>query len=115
MLSLDEKLRHAAFATCASAFGRGQLMLWSPMVQCQKIAVVHCGLRSHFFEREIESPCTMPQLVCVGQLVQHKAQIRVEDLRQLRDKGVICDVVLVRRRLDATTNCSSALPDLHHR
>ena len=44
LLSLDEKLRHAAFAVCVSSFGRSQLMRWSSPDQWSKIALIHCGV-----------------------------------------------------------------------
>jgi hypothetical protein len=48
LLSLDEKLRHAAFAVCVSFFGRSQLMRLVPETLWRKIKLVHCGLDAQF-------------------------------------------------------------------
>jgi colanic acid/amylovoran biosynthesis glycosyltransferase len=95
-LSLNVKLEHASFAVCVSAFGRSQLMLWSRPDQWRKIAIVHCGLDSAFFESPIQPPPPTPRLVCVGRLDENKAQIiLVAAARRLRDAGIHCEIVLV--------------------
>ena len=95
-LSLDLKLEHAVFAVCVSAFGRSQLMLWSRPDQWRKIAVVHCGLDSAFFERPVQAPSPSSRLVCVGRLDARKGQIvLVSAVRRLRDAGIHCETVLV--------------------
>jgi glycosyltransferase involved in cell wall biosynthesis len=95
LLSLDEKLRYAAFAVCVSSFGRSQLMRWSPPEQWNKIALVHCGLDDSFFEADVTPPSTTPRFVCVGRLGEHKAQLLlVEAVKRLRDRGVNCELVL---------------------
>jgi glycosyltransferase involved in cell wall biosynthesis len=95
LLSLDLKLQRALFALCVSAFGRSQLMLWSHPDLWRKIAVVHCGLDSGFFEQSIQPPTTARRLVCVGRLDEHKGQIvLIEAVRRLRDAGIGCEIVL---------------------
>jgi glycosyltransferase involved in cell wall biosynthesis len=96
LLSIEEKLRRAAFAVCVSSFGRSQFMRWSSPNQWNKIALVHCGLDSKFFDADVVPPPSIPRLVCVGRLGEHKAQlILVEAVRRLRDDGVDCEVRLV--------------------
>jgi colanic acid/amylovoran biosynthesis glycosyltransferase len=96
LLSIEEKLRRAAFAVCVSSFGRSQFMRWSSPDQWNKIALVHCGLDSKFFDVDVVPPPSAPRLVCVGRLGEHKAQlILVEAVRRLRDDGMDCEVRLV--------------------
>jgi colanic acid/amylovoran biosynthesis glycosyltransferase len=95
-LSLDTKIRHAAFAVCVSSFGRSQLMLWSDYHQWTKIAVVGCGLDKKFLEGTQLTTSAVPQLVCVGRLCSEKAQLLlVAATRRLRDAGIPCKIVLV--------------------
>jgi colanic acid/amylovoran biosynthesis glycosyltransferase len=96
LLSLDAKLDRAKFSACVSAFGRSQLMLWSRPAHWPKIAIVHCGLDSAFFESSLQPPLPTPRLVCVGRLDKQKGQIvLVEATRRLRDAGINCEIVLV--------------------
>ena len=96
LLSLDVKLDRAKFSVCVSAFGRSQFMLWSRPAQWPKIAIVHCGLDSAFFEAPIQPPAPTPRFVCVGRLDKQKGQIvLVEAVRRLRDAGINCETVLV--------------------
>jgi colanic acid/amylovoran biosynthesis glycosyltransferase len=95
LLSLDEKLRHAAFAVCVSSFGRSQLMRWSPPDQWRKIMLVRCGVDRSFLESVVLKPPSSPRLICVGRLGEHKAQlILVAAVRRLREAGIDCEVVL---------------------
>ena len=71
LLSLDEKLRRAAFAVCVSSFGKSQLMRWSSPDQWKKIEVVHCGVDSGFMESPFQKPTPAPALcvrrpLCIG-------------------------------------------------
>jgi glycosyltransferase involved in cell wall biosynthesis len=96
LLSLDTKLRHAAFAVCVSSFGRSQLMRWSEPDQWSKIAVVHCGVDKTFLQMLLTPPPAAPRLVCVGRLGEHKAQlILIAAAQRLRDCGIHCEIVLV--------------------
>jgi glycosyltransferase involved in cell wall biosynthesis len=96
LLSLDKKLKLAAFAVCVSSFGRSQLMRWSPPDYWAKIAVVHCGLDATLLKSPVEPPSPNPRLVCVGRLDEHKAQIvLVAAARLLLDSGTGCEIVLV--------------------
>jgi colanic acid/amylovoran biosynthesis glycosyltransferase len=96
LLSLDKKLRQAAFAVCVSSFGRSQLMLHSRFDQWQKIALVRCGVDSRFLDAAIVSPPSSRRFVCVGRLSESKAQVvLVRAVSRLRQAGVLCEIVLV--------------------
>lgn len=96
LLSLNRKLQHATLAVCVSSFGRSQLMRWSSTDQWKKIAVVHCGLDSAFFNVPVKPPPPNPRLVCVGRLDENKAQILlVTAARIMREAGTHCEIVLV--------------------
>ena len=95
LLSLNVKLRHAAFATCVSSFGRSQLMRLSEPDQWKKIAVVHCGVDSAFLTAAIHQPPPTPRFVCVGRLSQEKAQlVLISAAHKLQNAGVRCEIVL---------------------
>jgi glycosyltransferase involved in cell wall biosynthesis len=96
LLSLDVKVRNAAFAVAVSSFGKSQLMRWSPPDQWAKVALIHCGVEKRFLDAELSSPPCAPRLVCVGRLDEHKAQLTlVAAARRLRDFGKEFTVVLV--------------------
>jgi glycosyltransferase involved in cell wall biosynthesis len=96
LLSLDEKLHHAAFAICVSSFGKSQLMRWSQPDQWSKIEVVHCGVDKDFLETPPQAPPATPRLVCVGRFVAVKAHlVLVGAVRHLRAMNINCEVVLV--------------------
>ena len=96
LLSLDVKLRNAAFAVSVSSFGRSQLMRWSPPSQWDKIALVRCGVDESFLNNEPSPPTRTSRLVCVGRLGEHKAQlVLLFAARRLRDSGMKFEIVLV--------------------
>ena len=53
-LSLDLKLRSAAFAVCVSSYGRSQLMRWTPPELWPKIALVRCGVDKSYLAGPFE-------------------------------------------------------------
>jgi len=96
LLSLDVKLRNAAFAVCVCSFGRSQLMRRSHPDQWPKIKIVHCGVDRLFLDHPIRPPSDTPRLVCVGRFDTWKGQIvLVGAARRLRDAGIRCEIVLV--------------------
>jgi glycosyltransferase involved in cell wall biosynthesis len=96
LLSLDEKLSRAAFAICVSSFGKSQLMRWSSADQWAKIEVVHCGIDNSFLENEVPAVSTNQRFVCVGRLVEPKAQLLlIKAVRVLQQAGIFCELVLV--------------------
>jgi glycosyltransferase involved in cell wall biosynthesis len=96
LLSLDEKLRHAAFAVCVSFFGRSQLMRLVPETLWRKIKLVHCGLDAQFLSGAAPPAVEAARFVCIGRLSAEKAQtILVDAAAVLSRDGVACEVVLV--------------------
>lgn len=96
LLSLDVKLRHAAFAVCVSSFGRSQLMRWSTPSQWDKIQLVYCALDDTYAGEHVQPVPDVSRFTCVGRLGEHKGQIvLVEAVRLLREEGLDCEVVLV--------------------
>jgi glycosyltransferase involved in cell wall biosynthesis len=96
LLSLDEKLRHAAFAVCVSSFGRSQLMRLVPETLWGKIKLVHCGLDAQFLSGAAPPVVEAARFVCIGRLCVEKAQtILVDAAAALSRDGVACEVVLV--------------------
>jgi glycosyltransferase involved in cell wall biosynthesis len=96
LLSLDEKLRRAAFAVCVSSFGRSQLMRLVPETLWGKIKLVHCGLDAQFLSGAPPAAVEAARFVCIGRLCVEKAQtILVDAAAALSRDGVACEVVLV--------------------
>jgi glycosyltransferase involved in cell wall biosynthesis len=96
LLSLDVKLRHAAFAVCVSSFGRSQLMRLVPETMWGKIKLVHCGLDAQFLAGAAPPVVEAPRFVCIGRLSVEKAQtILVDAAAALSRDGVACEIVLV--------------------
>lgn len=95
LLSLDEKLRFAAFAVCVSAFGRVQLMRLTNPDLWSKIIIVHCGVDTAFLTAEPKDCPSARRLVCVGRLCMEKAQqILIAAARLLSEDGESCEIVL---------------------
>jgi colanic acid/amylovoran biosynthesis glycosyltransferase len=90
------KLAHAKFAVTISEFGRGQLMRWTDPRDWHKIVVVRCGLDDTFLAHAPSSPPDNATVVCVGRLVEQKAQIvLVEAAAKLKQRGVKINIELV--------------------
>ncbi len=95
-LGLLEKTRHAKFAVTISSFGRGQLMRWSRPDDWTKIRVVRCGLDDLFLASPPVATPANPRVVCVGRLVEQKAQlVLVEAAAILKQRGVPIEIRLV--------------------
>jgi colanic acid/amylovoran biosynthesis glycosyltransferase len=95
-LSLDAKIRHAAFAVGISQFGRSQLCRWSAPRDWPKIRIVRCGLDDAFLGVDGGPPPDVPRFVSVGRLDAQKGQvILVEAVALLKRRGVAVEVVLV--------------------
>jgi glycosyltransferase involved in cell wall biosynthesis len=96
LLSLDMKLRKAAFAVCVSSFGRSQLMRWTSPEQWPKIALVHCGVDDGYLAAPLQPPPSAPRFVCVGRIGEHKGQlVLVAAARRLRAAGINFEIVFV--------------------
>ena len=95
-LGLSEKARHASFVVAISDFGRGQLMRWTRAVDWPKLRVVRCGLDAAFLADPQTTPPDNTRVVCVGRLVEQKAQlVLVESAAILKRRGVPIEVRLV--------------------
>jgi glycosyltransferase involved in cell wall biosynthesis len=95
LLSLDVKLKHAAFVVCVSSFGRSQLMRWSRPDQWRKIAIVHCGVDRPFLDHPLQPPPPTRRLICVGRIDVQKAQIvLVSAASRLHEAGIHFEIVL---------------------
>jgi len=94
-LSLDEKLKHAAFVVAVSSYGRSQLMRWSASDQWSKIAIVHCGIDKSYLEATTFAPPNNRRFVCVARLGPEKGQLMlIAAAGRLRDAGIRCEIVL---------------------
>ncbi|HEX8325516.1 MAG TPA: glycosyltransferase family 4 protein [Tepidisphaeraceae bacterium] len=95
-LALFDKVKHSQFAVTISEFGRGQLMRWTDSADWPKIAVVRCGLDSVFLDAPAVPVPSVPRVVCVGRLVEQKAQlILVQAVKLLKDRGVPIELRLI--------------------
>lgn len=95
-IGLPEKVRRAAFVVAISSYGRAQLYRFVERQNWPKIHVVHCGLETAYWTSLVNVLPDADRLVCVGRLCEQKGQILlVEAARQLRDRGVKFELVLV--------------------
>jgi glycosyltransferase involved in cell wall biosynthesis len=93
-LSLDAKLRNAAFAVCISFFGKSQLMRLSEPDQWEKIAIVHCGVDSSFITAAAGELPSTARFVCIGRLSQEKGHlVLISAAQKLREAGTECEIV----------------------
>jgi len=89
LLSLDVKLRHAAFMVAVSHYGRAQILRWTHQADWPKVHVVRCGVDESFLEHPAPPIPASRQLVCVGRLSEQKGQLLLlEAAAQLADAGV---------------------------
>lgn len=93
-IALGEKVHRSAFVIAISSFGRSQLFRWVEHRHWPKIHIVHCGIEVSAIGVAVP-PCTAPRLVCVGRICEQKGQLLlIEALARLRERGVICELVL---------------------
>lgn len=94
-LRLRRKIHHAALVVAISSFGRSQLYRWADAQDWHKIAVVHCGLDTAFFDKPEPGLPGSTTFVCVGRLCEQKGQLLLlAALRRILDQGHNCRVVL---------------------
>jgi glycosyltransferase involved in cell wall biosynthesis len=95
-ISLEEKIKRAAFVVGVSDFGKSQLYRWCEYKQWSKIHVIHCGVDKLFLTQEpIPVPDT-PRFVCVGRLSEQKGHLLlVEAAATLAAEGLQFKLVLV--------------------
>lgn len=95
-LGLFAKAQHSKAVIAISEFGRGQLMRWTGADDWSKLRIVRCGLDAQFLAQEPTPPGDRPVVVCVGRLVEQKAQlVLVEAAALLKKRGVTIEVRLV--------------------
>jgi colanic acid/amylovoran biosynthesis glycosyltransferase len=95
-LSLEEKIRHAAFVVCICSFGRSQLWRWAAFGDWTKIHVVHCGLDQSYLGTVPTPPSSAPRLVSIGRLSEQKGQlVLVEAAARLRAQGRQFEIVII--------------------
>ena len=95
-LALSDKLQHARFGVVISNFGRGQLMRWTRSQDWPKIKIVRCGIDSTFLDAPPSPVPANDRVVCVGRIVEQKAQlILVEAVKLLRDRGIRINLRLI--------------------
>lgn len=95
-LGLRTKARLAKAVIAISEFGRGQLMRWTNQSDWPKLRIVHCGLDAAFLDAPTTPPPDNRVVVCVGRLVEQKAQlVLVEAAALLKRRGVEIDVQLI--------------------
>lgn len=95
-LGLSRKASHAKAVMAISEFGRGQLMRWSSQHDWHKLRIVRCGIDAQFLNQPPTPPANKPVIVCVGRLVEQKAQlVLVEAAALLKERGVECEVRLI--------------------
>ncbi len=95
-LGLRAKAAHARDVIAISEFGRGQLMRWTDPSDWHKLRIVHCGLDAQFLHQDPTPPSDQPVVVCVGRLVEQKAQLTlVEAAALLKGRGIRIEVRLI--------------------
>jgi colanic acid/amylovoran biosynthesis glycosyltransferase len=95
-IHLPEKIHHCRFVVAISSFGRSQLYRWIPAAEWPKVNIVHCGLDATFLHGKPQKiPPSSRLLLCIGRLCEQKGQLLLlEAVKQLRDEGIACKVVL---------------------
>lgn len=95
-LSLEEKIKRAAFVVAISSFGKSQLFRWCDRQHWSKIHVVHCGVDEIFLTQVSTSVPEHPQLVCVGRLCEQKGHLLlIQAAAQLAAEGLQFKLILV--------------------
>jgi glycosyltransferase involved in cell wall biosynthesis len=96
LLSLDIKIRHAAFVVAISSFGKSQLCRYCPVTEWNKIHVIRCGVDAKFLEYTPEAIPNEPRLVCVGRLSEQKAHlVLLQAVDILARVGIVFELILV--------------------
>lgn len=96
-LHLNEKIKHAAFVSAISSFGRSQLFRWADYDDWTKIKIVHCGLDASFLAGQPEkiSYNSVKKLLCIGRLCEQKGQLLLlEAIKRVIDSGEEVQLVL---------------------
>jgi glycosyltransferase involved in cell wall biosynthesis len=88
-LSLDVKVRHAAFVGVVSLYGRAQLMRWCGVEDWEKLHLIRCGLDQTFIQPTVQPLPAEPVLVNIARLHTNKGQlILLAAMSLLKHRGV---------------------------
>lgn len=94
-LSLDEKIKRAAFVVAISSFGKSQLMRHCEPTHFDKIKIVRCGIDDDYLAAGVTEVPDVNRFVCVGRLCLRKGQLQlIEAAARLRNAGTDVDIVL---------------------
>jgi colanic acid/amylovoran biosynthesis glycosyltransferase len=94
-LGLDRKIAGAKVVFSVSYYGRSQLMRWCSPRHWPKVGVLAPTVDTAFLLPPSPIPAD-PRLVCIGRLHEQKGQMLLVDaVRQLKQRGVHCEVVLI--------------------
>lgn len=96
LISLEEKIKAAAFTVAISSFGMSQLRRLVTPDHWDKIKIVHCGIEDAFHEGNVAPLNAKGSFVCVGRLCEQKGQVTlVEAAGALKKTGRDFELVLV--------------------
>ena len=96
LLSLREKIAHAAFVVGVSSFGRSQLYRYCEGKDWSKLHVVRCGLDHSYLHTPPSPVPNVPRFVSVGRLCEQKGQlVLVQAAAKLHREGRLFELVLV--------------------
>jgi len=95
-LSLDEKIKRAAFVAAISEYTRSQLYRWCDDRYWSKIHLIHCGLSKQYLTQEITPVPQNSRLVCVARLSEQKGHtILLQAINNLVLEGFQLKLTLV--------------------
>ena len=95
-LGLPEKIRRAAFVVAITSYTRSQLCRCVAHAYWPRIQVVRCGLQPEIFQSAPTPVPDSPRLVCIGRLVEQKAQLLlIEAAALLTEEGLTFDLMIV--------------------
>ncbi len=96
VISLREKIQHAAFVVAISSYGRSQLYRLCDHTRWPDIHVVRCGVPAEYGAAVAQVVDSSHRLVCVGRLCEQKGQLLlIEAAAQLRQRRIRFELVLV--------------------
>jgi glycosyltransferase involved in cell wall biosynthesis len=96
IISLRDKIQHAAFVVAVSSFGRSQLYRLCDHAHWDHIHVVRCGIPPNYADCAAAVAESAGRLVCVGRLCEQKGQLLlIEAVLRLQQQGADFELVLV--------------------
>lgn len=96
LLSIPEKVEHAAFVVAVSEAGRVHLQQWCRPDLWDRIHVVRCGIDARFRDHVLTPVPSARRIVFVGRLCAEKAPLLLIDaVAQLNAVGESCDLTMI--------------------